>query len=67
MGASTDGVVSPSQYMRRITSCRLSAGGGGAIVTQMWVMTPAPFTSKMSRRAPLAIFEMLSPLPPVLS
>ena len=67
MGASTEGVVSPSQYMRRMTSCRLRAGGGGAIVTQMWVMTPAPFTLKMSRRVPLAICETLSPLPPVLS
>ena len=38
-------------------SWRLMAGGGGAIVTQMWVMIPAPFTSKIVRRVPVAIFE----------
>ncbi len=53
--------------MRRMMSCRLSVGGGGAIVTQMWVMTPAPFTSKIVRRVPLAMFGRLSALPPVTS
>jgi AGZA family xanthine/uracil permease-like MFS transporter len=41
--------------MRTMMSWRLSAGGGGAIVTQMWSTMPAPFTLKMSRRVPGAM------------
>jgi hypothetical protein len=39
----------------------------GAIVTQMWVMIPAPFTSKMSFLVPAGMGDTLSALPPVRS
>jgi len=48
-------------------SLRLSVGGGGAIVIQMWLMIPAPRTSNSVRRSPLGMPAKRSPFPPVVS
>ena len=64
MGDSTAGCSLPSQYMRMTMSLRLSSGGGGAIVIQMWLIIPAPSTSKIVRVSPLPMFSRRSLFPP---